>query len=97
MSLPALTSDQLTSDLMLEACQNFGAFYLRAPALNELQHRVLGQAQAFFSLPGAEKRALSIETSPEFRGYSRMLTKDDDREQLHFGPEAARGSDAQRT
>ncbi len=46
-------------------------------------------ARAFFALPGDAKRALAIEASPHFRGYSVMRNARDWREQIHFGREEA--------
>jgi isopenicillin N synthase-like dioxygenase len=44
-------------------------------------------AREFFALPIADKRALAIEGSPHFRGYSEMRNERDWREQMHFGRE----------
>ena len=46
-------------------------------------------ARAFFALPDDAKRALAIDASPHFRGYSVMRNARDWREQIHFGREEA--------
>lgn len=44
-------------------------------------------ARSFFALADVEKRALAIEGSAHFRGYSVMRNQRDWREQIHFGRE----------
>ena len=51
----------------------------------------VGLARSFFDLPFAEKRALAIERSAHFRGYSEMRNERDWREQIHFGREEVAG------
>ena len=78
--------DISSSDLGL-AAREFGCFYLRY----SLTADAVGLARSFFDLPFAEKRALAIERSAHFRGYSEMRNERDWREQIHFGREEVAG------
>jgi isopenicillin N synthase-like dioxygenase len=75
------------SDLR-RACAEYGAFYLHPSPLAPVQQRALEAAAAFFGLHPSDKQAIGIERSAHFRGYSRLRSGSDDREQVHFGPEA---------
>jgi isopenicillin N synthase-like dioxygenase len=69
------------------ACEEYGAFYLHPSPLAHMQRRALEAAAAFFDLHPSDKQAIGIERSAHFRGYSRLHSRSDDREQVHFGPE----------
>jgi isopenicillin N synthase-like dioxygenase len=71
------------------ACEEHGAFYLQPSPLAHVQQPALRAAAAFFDLQPKDKQAIAIEHSAHFRGYSHLRSSRDDREQLHFGPEAA--------
>lgn len=98
MTLPCFDA-QLTSRspsapvvaALREACETWGAFYLMPSALAERQASMLLSAREFFAQPDTEKQCLDIARSPHFRGYSRLRSEFDEREQLHFGPEASLG------
>jgi isopenicillin N synthase-like dioxygenase len=67
------------------AARTTGAFYLAGHGLD--LDRALALARAFFALPVGEKRALGLDRSPAFRGWSEMHGARDCREQVHFGCE----------
>ncbi len=87
-----------TFDFGLAACtvglreqvREAGAFYARHPLFPpERCEAAVAAARRFFALPEEEKRALAIERSRHFRGYSEMRNERDWREQIHFGREEA--------
>lgn len=70
--------------------REFGCFYLQHPLFpRERCAFAIEAARVFFALRPAAKRALGIEGSPHFRGYSEMKNDRDWREQIHFGREEA--------
>jgi len=83
--LPAVEID---SEELPAAAREFGCFYLK----HSLAVDAVELARSFFALPYAEKRALAIENSAHFRGYSEMRNERDWREQIHFGREEVAGS-----
>lgn len=98
MTLPCFDA-QLTSRTptapfiaaLRDACETWGAFYLMSSTLLERQAGMLLSAREFFALPETDKQRLAIAGSPHFRGYSWVRSEFDEREQLHFGPEAPPG------
>jgi len=80
---------------LLDALAGTGCFLATHPLFPAARcAAVLEDARAFFALPETVKRALAIEASPHFRGYSVMHNARDWREQIHFGrEEAAIGSE----
>ncbi len=88
----AETRQTLLSDLRAAARQA-GFFYLTGHGISEERVARLRQtARAFFALPDAAKRAIAMEYSPHFRGYTPAgdeLTRGlpDWREQLDIGAE----------
>jgi isopenicillin N synthase-like dioxygenase len=71
-----------------EAARRVGCFYVSHPLFHISRcDLALLDARALFDLPSEEKRKLSIERSPHFRGYSEMHNERDWREQIHFGRE----------
>jgi len=70
------------------AARGTGCFYVRHPLFSvERCREALALGRAFFALPEERKRALAIEGSLHFRGYSEMKNERDWREQIHFGRE----------
>src|ERR1041385_6696707 len=52
------------------ACQDVGFFYVRNHGVpTATRDRLVAQAKLFFALPAAEKKSVSVEDSPQFRGY----------------------------
>lgn len=90
MRLPALRIDDLSAAAVETALRTAGGFLLRWPALGPRSRDVIAAARALFSLPKEDKRALSIEGSPHFRGWSEMHNERDWREQIHLGRERPR-------
>jgi isopenicillin N synthase-like dioxygenase len=78
---------------LLDATHRIGFFALVGHGVpDELQHRVIRTARAFFALPEADKLAIENRLSPQFRGYTRVggeLTQGrvDWREQIDIGAE----------
>jgi isopenicillin N synthase-like dioxygenase len=78
-----------------DACHGPGFCYLSGHGVPAaVDAGVMRAARAFFALPEAERRALSIARSPHFRGYTVLggeitRAKRDWREQLDIGPEEA--------
>jgi len=76
-----------------EAAREFGFFYLAGHGIaDDLIGDVLALSRRFFALPDAEKLAIEMVRSPQFRGYNRAgreLTRGrpDWREQLDIGAE----------
>lgn len=96
MSLPVVDVAAASPGEVLAALQQHGAAMVVDPAVSaERCDRMLADAAAFFALGAASKAELAIEGSPHFRGYSRMHSERDFREQIHFGherpPEVGRG------
>ena len=83
IKLRALPVVEVDSAELTSAAREFGCFYLR----HSPRADAVGLARLFFDLPLAEKRALAIEGSRHFRGYSEMRNERDWREQIHFGRE----------
>ncbi|MEP7366289.1 MAG: 2OG-Fe(II) oxygenase family protein [Acidobacteriota bacterium] len=76
--------------MTLEPFANTGSFLATHPLVSpDRCAAAIEDARAFFALPEAAKRALAIEASPHFRGYSVMHNERDWREQIHFGREEA--------
>lgn len=99
MTLPALRIDDLSAQAVGTALRMAGGFLLRSPALGRRSRDVIAAARELFSLPTADKRALSIESSAHFRGWSEMDNERDWREQIHLGrerPRVASAADYQR-
>lgn len=75
------------------AARDVGFFYLAGHGISYAQiYDVLGAARQFFALPAADKQAIEMVNSAQFRGYTRTggeLTKGqaDWREQLDIGDE----------
>ncbi|KAB0679112.1 isopenicillin N synthase family dioxygenase [Aureimonas leprariae] len=75
------------------AARDVGFFYLASHGITQTEaEAVVEAARAFFRLPEAEKVAIAMVNSPQFRGYTRVggeLTKGkaDMREQLDIGVE----------
>ncbi|HEU0123448.1 MAG TPA: 2OG-Fe(II) oxygenase family protein [Bryobacteraceae bacterium] len=70
------------------AAREEGCFVIRHPLFPpERCEETMALGRRFFSLPTAEKKALSIAGSAHFRGYSEMKNERDWREQIHFGRE----------
>jgi len=81
--------NDLLSDLR-RAARDTGCFYARHPLLPDPRcAQALADARAFFDQDLDAKRALAIELSPHWRGYSEMRNARDWREQIHFGREEA--------
>ena len=78
-----------------QALHDVGFVYLTGHGIDPaLERRLLGVAQEFFELPDAERRAIAIENSAAFRGYTilgdeRTNGSSDWRDQLDIGPEQA--------
>jgi len=78
-----------------EASREFGFFYLAGHGIApEFMRDVEVLARRFFVLPDAEKRAIEMVNSPQFRGYTRLgrertRGRPDWREQLDVGAERA--------
>src|ERR1041385_1249694 len=52
------------------ACQDVGFFYVRNHGVpTATRARLVAQAKLFFALPSVEKKSVSVEDSPQFRGY----------------------------
>src|SRR5262249_15296398 len=52
------------------ACEDVGFFYVRNHGVpGATRDRLVGQSKLFFALPSAEKKSVSVEDSPQFRGY----------------------------
>lgn len=74
--------------LTLEPLANTGSFLATHPLFPaERCLAAVEDARTFFALPDEAKRALAIEASPHFRGYSVMHNDRDWREQIHLGRE----------
>jgi isopenicillin N synthase-like dioxygenase len=75
------------------AARDIGFFYLVGHGIPQAEaDNLFAEAGRFFALPDAEKQAIAMVSSPQFRGYTRVageLTKGqaDWREQLDFGVE----------
>jgi len=75
------------------AARDIGFFYLAGHGIPQADADTLfAEAKRFFTLPDADKRAIAMVNSPQFRGYTKVggeLTKGqaDWREQLDFGVE----------
>ncbi len=82
-------------DDLLRAAHEIGFVYLTGHGVDpQLDTAIFDTAHDFFALPEAERRALAIEHSPAFRGYTILgdeVTngRADWREQLDLGPEQA--------
>jgi len=78
------------------AAREFGFFYLVGHGVDEsLTEDLFGLARRFFALPEADKLAIEMVNSPQFRGYTRAgreftRGKPDWREQIDIGPERER-------
>lgn len=76
-----------------EVCHSIGFCYLTGHGVRrELDDALLHEARRFFALPESERRALAIQRSPHFRGYTvlgdeRTKGASDWRDQLDVGPE----------
>lgn len=83
---------QFVTDL-LAACHDIGFAHLVGHGISaSVEQRLFEQADAFFSLPLAERQALALVNSAAFRGYTsvgdeRTRGESDWREQLDFGPD----------
>jgi isopenicillin N synthase-like dioxygenase len=76
---------------LLAACAGSGCFYIENHGIPAaLSAAVLSAARDFFALSELEKKALHIQHSAHFRGYSQMKNERDWREQIHFGPDDQR-------
>ena len=90
MTLPAFRDDALAPDALDRALRDCGGFFLElSGAAAGRPAGMLAASHAFFSLPDDDKRALAIERSAHFRGWSQMHNERDWREQLHLGRERA--------
>ena len=90
MALPAFRDDALAPDALDRALRAHGGFFVQlSGAAADLPAGMLAASHAFFSLPDGDKRALAIERSAHFRGWSQMHNERDWREQLHLGRERA--------
>ena len=90
MTLPVV--DVATADPpgLFAAMQRHGAILVTHPLLAAARcTTTLRDVARFFAFSDAAKQALAIESSPHFRGYSRMHNERDHREQIHFGRERA--------
>jgi isopenicillin N synthase-like dioxygenase len=78
------------------AAREFGFFYLVGHGVDEsLTQDLFGLARRFFALPEADKLAIEMVNSPQFRGYTRAgreftRGQPDWREQIDVGPERER-------
>ncbi|MEO0495240.1 MAG: 2-oxoglutarate and iron-dependent oxygenase domain-containing protein [Actinomycetota bacterium] len=78
---------------LLRAAHEVGFVYLTGHGVEaDLDTAIFGAAREFFALPEADRRALAIEHSPAFRGYTILgdeVTngRSDWRDQLDLGPE----------
>jgi isopenicillin N synthase-like dioxygenase len=78
-----------------DACHGPGFCYLSGHGVSPgLDRAIMTAARKFFALPGSERRALAIASSPHFRGYTALGGEQtrgvsDWREQLDVGPEEA--------
>ena len=99
LDLSAFRADPMSDDAgqfvtaLLQAAHDVGFVYLTGhgvdPAIDDAIFRA---GREFFALPEAERRALAIENSPAFRGYTILgdeVTngRSDWRDQLDLGPE----------
>jgi isopenicillin N synthase-like dioxygenase len=76
------------SENLCAVAREFGSFYLQHPLFPaERCAFAIEAARVFFAMRAEAKRALGIEGSPHFRGYSEMKNERDWREQIHFGRE----------
>ena len=81
------------------AARNFGFFYLVGHGVGRLiTQDLFGLGRRFFSLPDADKLAIEMVNSPQFRGYTRVgreytRGKPDWREQIDIGAERAGAAD----
>jgi isopenicillin N synthase-like dioxygenase len=83
--LPVVDVD---SENLCRVARESGSFYLRHPLFPvERCESAVEAARMFFALRAEAKRAVGIEGSPHFRGYSEMRNERDWREQIHFGRE----------
>jgi isopenicillin N synthase-like dioxygenase len=88
VALPAFRDDALAPDALDRALRAWGGFFVElSGAAAGLPAGMLAASHAFFSLPDGDKRALAIERSAHFRGWSQMHNERDWREQLHLGRE----------
>ncbi len=88
MNLPVVDVAAASPAEVLATLQLHGAALVVDPAVSaERCDRMLADAAAFFALGAASKAELAIEGSQQFRGYSRMHSERDFREQIHFGRE----------
>ncbi|HEX2731175.1 MAG TPA: 2OG-Fe(II) oxygenase family protein [Polyangiaceae bacterium] len=90
LQLSDLCAGVATTELLpnlRKAAIEFGAFTLDCSPLGGLQTLALGAAERFFRLTDAEKRTVHLSQFTHFRGYSRVDTSADAREQLHLGPD----------
>src|SRR5215471_12626299 len=95
--IPLLHFDGRSGQDAVRAARDIGCFFASHPLFPpERCEQAIADARTFFDLDLAEKRALAIERSAHFRGYSEMRNARDWREQIHFGreePPAGSGPD----
>lgn len=92
---PGTTPPRTFLESLNTAAHEIGFFYLTGHGVApDLLTRVQSLSQRFFALPEADKLQISMEKSPQFRGYTRVGAertkgRPDWREQLDVGIEAA--------
>jgi len=90
---PSSADSRRFIDQLRETCHGPGFFYLVGHGLNtDLNANVQRVANDFFNLPIAEREAIAIKNSAQFRGYTllsqeRTNGKIDWRDQIDIGPE----------
>ncbi|KAL9190924.1 hypothetical protein ACHAXT_000630 [Thalassiosira profunda] len=95
MSLPVLnlsTNPVLFADQLRKACHNIGFFLLEHDIPEAICNQALSETRHFFARPLAEKKTISYEDSPAFRGYMPLGVENtegrvDGREQIEYAAE----------